>query len=844
MVLSLLLFLGATLPETPAVAPGSSLVAAPTLDSGVAAFKSGDTVRAIAELEAWLATNPRGRDRARGQFLLGWLYLDQERWNEASAQFTRVRAGGGPLQSHAAWYEAYSDHRRGRHTVAASECKTYRETWPDGTFADECLVLMGDAYVAAGQRGTAIAAYTQYLDEHPDTPRKEELKLGIALAEANANPVKGAAMLRNLTLDYQHTCTQVSAQAALDALVEEEGISAPVVSEIQAAQRNARSMRDCGWGQEAWESYQDVRTSHPDDPQVQAWSKSNWETFAWRTRQYQMLGNAFSHQYESGDATSENAWYAFRAYFRAGDFAAAGEWGELGLSKHGSSSRFRHARDLVAHALQMGGEYEKAQLHWDILANRGGSVGDQAEWFGAFCSYRLGNHEDALKRLEPVVNGGGDLGLTGLYYRGKVHDAMGNAELARTDWAAVRSKAPHSWYSTLLASRWRKVEPDADPQLVRQARWPGAPYTEIVAEQLPPSPRGQPIPVRVDASDTEPVPVQTFEWSALQWGAEVPDADVAPLAAVPIQFPTAPVVQVVIDPTYQVGTYYDPERQAKAFAAFAKDYEHIWPELPAAYDLATVGIYELAGEYVADVYEEYEVSSGQRNERQKLVRSVNVSKADWRQIFLYSQDYHHATRFSLGLGSGAPDDVELNKALRLGYPTAHSEHMEQWTQVYDVDPLLGYGLMRRESLYRSTALSHAGAIGVMQIMPKTGSKVAAMLDEPSYSPAVLEDPATNVRYGVFYLGALLDRFEGCWPMAVAGYNAGPVNVSSWYRPWKGKRMPIDDWVESLPLREPRTYVKKVSENYAVYTALYGPEGAVLHVPRYADGADKREVIDF
>ena len=79
-------------------------------------------------------------------------------------------------------------------------------------------------------------------------------------------------------------------------------------------------------------------------------------------------------------------------------------------------------------------------------------------------------------------------------------------------------------------------------------------------------------------------------------------------------------------------------------------------------------------------------------------------------------------------------------------------------------------------------------------------------------------------------------------MAVASYNAGPVNVSSWYRPWKGK-IDLDDWVEHIPLREPRTYVKKVSENYSVYVDLYAPKDAVLHVPR-SGGQDKPEVIDF
>ena len=127
-------------------------------------------------------------------------------------------------------------------------------------------------------------------------------------------------------------------------------------------------------------------------------------------------------------------------------------------------------------------------------------------------------------------------------------------------------------------------------------------------------------------------------------------------------------------------------------------------------------------------------------------------------------------------------------------------------------------------------------------MPLTGSRVAWLMGEDRYTPALLEDPATNIRYGTWYLARLHERFEGCWPQAVAGYNGGPVHVSSWSRSWKG-RIDIDDWVEQIPLKETRTYVKGVSENYAVYVSLYGPEDAVVHVP-FDLGLDDDEVINF
>ena len=66
--------------------------------------------------------------------------------------FSKVRSSGQPVAPWGAWYEAYADHERGRHSVAARECSAYRKNWPDGPHADECLVLIGDAWVAAGER--------------------------------------------------------------------------------------------------------------------------------------------------------------------------------------------------------------------------------------------------------------------------------------------------------------------------------------------------------------------------------------------------------------------------------------------------------------------------------------------------------------------------------------------------------------------------------------------------------------------------------------------------------------------------------------------------------------------
>lgn len=822
---------GGLLAVEPPTPPGRVVIAEPTLGAAIEAHRQGDDEVAISTLQTWLESGegPWGRERDAGRFLLGWLLRARGDANLASAQFTRVRAGGGPLEVYAAFYEAEADHRRGRHEVAASECKAYRARWPTGPHASECLMLMGDAYVAAGLRSPAITAYQTYRDENPGTPRDEEIALGVALAEANVNPAKGALRLKQLTLEHDYLCTATQAQSELDALMELHALEDPEVDEMLAAQLRAMSQRDGGFGPEAWKAYQDVLGTWPDESS--SWGTGTWERFCWRTHRYDDLGDAFAATYAK-TSSADDAWFAFRAYFRGGDFAESAKWGEIGMADHSTHRRWRRSRDVVAHSQQLAGDFVRAREHWDILARTGGSLGRGAEWFAAFSAYRAGEHEDAVKRLDPIVAAGDERKLQALYYRGKALSELGDREGAQADWRRILDGHPTSWYGLLLRSKWRKL-PDST---VRDGSWPDVPPAEPPTSVASP-PLGTIPTVQFGAGAA--TPSRDFEWAALHaWGGSDPDGTDSPTL-----IGGAPLGAFGLEDTYVPGRWHDLPRQEEAFRTFAARNASIWPHLPAAYDLASVGIYEIAGEYVADCYDEYQWASGKRTERQKLVRSVSVKKSDWREIFLFVQDHHHVARFSMGLAPAAPTPEEWTKAMRLAHPAAHRETVTAWSREHDLDPLLALGLMRRESLYRSTALSHAGAVGVMQIMPLTGSRVAYMLATPTYSPADLEVPSTNIRFGTFYLSKLLERFDGNFTQAVAAYNGGPVHVSSWSRSWQG-RIDTDDWVEQIPLKETRTYVKGVTENYAVYLQLYGPEGAAVHVPFDLSEVDDPGVIDF
>lgn len=135
-----------------------------------------------------------------------------------------------------------------------------------------------------------------------------------------------------------------------------------------------------------------------------------------------------------------------------------------------------------------------------------------------------------------------------------------------------------------------------------------------------------------------------------------------------------------------------------------------------------------------------------------------------------------------------------------------------------------HAIVRQESNFDAAAVSHAGARGLMQLMPATARSVAKRL-RVRYSPKKLtRDSSYNVRLGQAYLGQMINRFDGSYILAIASYNAGPSAAKRWVRQNGDPReqgVDVIDWVESIPYRETRNYVQRVIENLQVYRVRMG-----------------------
>jgi soluble lytic murein transglycosylase len=152
-------------------------------------------------------------------------------------------------------------------------------------------------------------------------------------------------------------------------------------------------------------------------------------------------------------------------------------------------------------------------------------------------------------------------------------------------------------------------------------------------------------------------------------------------------------------------------------------------------------------------------------------------------------------------------------ALDLRFPVLYGNEMRQASANVGVDASWLLAIARQESAFNPQARSHAGAMGLMQVMPATGKQIGGWLNKPLNQDSELYNPARNIEMGSFYIRRMQDQFQSNPVLATAAYNAGPHRVSRWL---PEQTMPADIWVENIPFTETRRYVRAVLSFAATY----------------------------
>ena len=153
------------------------------------------------------------------------------------------------------------------------------------------------------------------------------------------------------------------------------------------------------------------------------------------------------------------------------------------------------------------------------------------------------------------------------------------------------------------------------------------------------------------------------------------------------------------------------------------------------------------------------------------------------------------------------------------YPQKYSDQVERYADEFGVDEDLLYAVIRTESGFRPEVESHAGAVGLMQLMPSTFDWLQEKLDgEVRYPADRLTDPDINVRYGAYFLSILLEKYDGDINAVAAAYNAGTATVDDWFADVNCS--PDGKTLTKIPYEETARYVEKIEKALEMYKKIY------------------------
>jgi len=201
---------------------------------------------------------------------------------------------------------------------------------------------------------------------------------------------------------------------------------------------------------------------------------------------------------------------------------------------------------------------------------------------------------------------------------------------------------------------------------------------------------------------------------------------------------------------------------------------------------------------------EVAIGSKQTNLEEKL------ALGDW---FIEKGEYYN----SILWGIRSLNEKPTRRGYELAYPRGFEELVHEVSEKYELEPELIWAVIREESHFRPDAVSSAGALGLMQIMPPTGKDIAARLGL-SITEDDLLNPEISVRFGSFYVRSMLNMFEGDIDKALAAYNGGAGNVKKWMTSSIGTL--DEDFPTAIAFRETQEYITKVRNSYYIYKWLY------------------------
>ncbi len=446
------------------------------------------------------------------------------------------------------------------------------------------------------------------------------------------------------------------------------------------------------------------------------------------------------------------------------------------VSKHGKITKVRPFQLLsILHAAIDERVADVADVVVRELARRGAAASADAR-FDALSLAAGSASDDALVELATTLVEHRSLGAAALYHRGRALERAGQTDAARADFTRVQleDRSTTHFYATWADQRLRALAGDTTDSRCAA----GTPLAECAHDSTERALR------------------------ALDFGLS-PD--------------TALAVAIL--------THVDAEHGAA------------YPWFGRALDLARIGEFSAATDELHEAYLAYRSITHRgalRTGREAVYRGTGVMRRSpdaavrRARLALGAEDREKLARAASALGDYGTAAFFGGARWAESHPHPYPREVAAAARKHHVDPDLLFAVMRVESVYQSRIISYAGAVGLMQIMPRTGRLIADRLGQHGRTTTDLLNPEINVEYAAWYLRSLLDRMDGHLPLAIASYNGGPHNVRKWLRS-NGQQMPLDAFLERIPFTQTKRYVRRVLGYYVEYKALRGEKIELMAV---------------
>ncbi len=765
-------------PPRPVVAEAAPPLGTVSVHAVADAVAHGDLDLALVRAEA-LMVEGTPRAAAAAALVVGRLHRSRGHHAPARAAFAAGLALGGPLAPWLAWHEADTLLEVGEDGAALDACRRYLTRWSEGPHRESCQELIALALARTGQVREAELAAAAWDGTHSSEAIGESVGLAIAASLVATDPTQAARRYRALATTFHMPGTAEAADRGLAALAA-QGVEAALTPwTLSERQARAISLRDARVGDTAWLAFEALAAEPDASEAALNWVASELPGFASATRRQDVLARWWGERWAEAPDEPDLAYQVFRALERGGRYSEAFQLGRRMASPPPRTGPWSDALERVARDGLLARQYAASLPLLDELGKARGADGERNRFYAAFAAVQAGDREGALRRIEAGL-ASDSLASGYRYWRAKLLD-ISDPAAAADDRAWILRHDPTSWYALLL-----RAPPPSAPR-VRTGRLP-APEAPGVLPGVAPQ-----------------LDLNGF----------------APFGSLP------------------TSAFHDPVSARAAFDDLRQRYGSAFPALDAVADLVDIGLIELAGPLFESVVDDWRARLRRRDKTARDWAS-RFDRDRMRLLYQHTHDHADLTRVAWGLAESAAP-AERRAVLALALPLAQSQAVWRAGRSHDVDPMLVLGLMRTESMYDVDAVSPVGARGPMQIMPRTGHLLAQLSGDTSFHSGKLHNPDLAIDYGVRYLDLLIARFDGAWPLAVAAYNGGPHNVSLW-RSALGPDTPLDVFVEHIPWKETRRYVRTVSERYADYLSVYAPDHA-LYLPSDL-GGDDPTLVDF